>query len=601
MLYFGAKVIGIGSPRASLESNFVLRSLVGPEHFFSGISEKEYGLAISAAEILRKGLARTPSLSEVASSDAVFILGEDVINTAPMLALALRQSVRERPMESAKRLSIPLWNDAAVREVVQDEKGPLYIASVQGTGLDEIAARTYSGSPDDLARLGFAVAHVLDPDAPAVSGLGEDLTALAHSIADSLKSARHPLIISGVSSGSEAVVHAASNVAWALRRNDRSAALSFVMNECNSLGLGLMSEGGTKEAFHLGKAFELVDEGKADTVIILENDLYRREEREKVDRLLERCKHVIVIDHLFNGTVAKAEVVLPDGTFAESDGTLVNNEGRAQRFYQVFVPEGEIRESWRWLRDAMSASRRSVSWRTFDDVLSAMTAEMPVFKPVAGIAPPAGFRISGQKIPRQPHRYSGRTAMHAGVNVHEPKPPDDPDSALSFSMEGYEGMPPSPLIARFWAPGWNSVQAVNKFQNEVGGPLRGGDPGRRLIEPAASGEVPYFCDVPEAFQPRRDELLVVPLHHIFGSEEFSVLSPGIAERAPEPYLALNPEDAGRHGIDEGKEAEIVISGRTYRLRGIIKRSLPRGVAGLPLLAGLAGIALPAWGRVGRKA
>jgi NADH-quinone oxidoreductase subunit G len=191
--------------------------------------------------------------------------------------------------------------------------------------------------------------------------------------------------------------------------------------------------------------------------------------------------------------------------------------------------------------------------------------------------------------------------MHAGVDVHEPKPPDDPDSALSFSMEGYEGMPPSPLIARFWAPGWNSVQAVNKFQNEVGGPLRGGDPGRRLIEPAASGEVPYFCDVPEAFQPRRDELLVVPLHHIFGSEEFSVLSPGIAERAPEPYLALNPEDAGRHGIDEGKEAEIVISGRTYRLRGIIKRSLPRGVAGLPLLAGLAGIALPAWGRVGRKA
>ena len=31
---------------------------------------------------------------------------------------------------------------------------------------------------------------------------------------------------------------------------------------------------------------------------------------------------------------------MPAGTFAESDGTLVNSEGRAQRFFQVFVPAG---------------------------------------------------------------------------------------------------------------------------------------------------------------------------------------------------------------------------------------------------------------------
>ena len=31
-------------------------------------------------------------------------------------------------------------------------------------------------------------------------------------------------------------------------------------------------------------------------------------------------------------------MVLPAATFAETDGTLVNNEGRAQRFFQVFVP-----------------------------------------------------------------------------------------------------------------------------------------------------------------------------------------------------------------------------------------------------------------------
>ena len=37
-------------------------------------------------------------------------------------------------------------------------------------------------------------------------------------------------------------------------------------------------------------------------------------------------------------------------------------------------------------------------------------------------------------------------------------------------MEGYEDQPPAPLISRYWSPGWNSVQALNKFQQEVGGP-----------------------------------------------------------------------------------------------------------------------------------
>ncbi len=68
--------------------------------------------------------------------------------------------------------------------------------------------------------------------------------------------------------------------------------------------------------------------------------------------------------------------------------------------------------------------------------------------------------------------------MLADVSVHEPKPPADPDTPLAFSMEGYQDQPPAPLISRYWSPGWNSVQALNKFQQEVGGPLKSGDPGK---------------------------------------------------------------------------------------------------------------------------
>ena len=194
------RVIGIGSPRASLESNFALRSLVGENRFYAGIPATESGLLKLMLDVLRNGPAHTPSLHEVESADAVFILGEDVTNVAPRMALSLRQSVRQQPMQIAERLHIPLWMNHAVREAVQDDIGPLFIASTGVTRLDDIATRTYRAAPDDQVRLGFAVANALDPRAPAPSNLPEPVLTLAAEIAQALKTAKHPPIIAPAAS-----------------------------------------------------------------------------------------------------------------------------------------------------------------------------------------------------------------------------------------------------------------------------------------------------------------------------------------------------------------------------------------------------------------
>ncbi len=590
----GAKgIIGIGSPRASLEANFALRTLVGPENFYQGMSSTESRLISTLLEILKSSPAPSPCLEDVRKSDAVLVLGEDVTNVAPVAALALRQSVRNQPLKKVAKLKIPEWHDAAVREVIGGEKGPLFLATVAGTRLDEVATQSYYGAPEDLARLGYAVARAVSGEPQRPEGQPGQVESLAGTIARALLAADKPLVVAGTSLGSEAILRAAANVAWALRRAGRPAQLSFLVSECNSLGLGLM--GGKP----LDDAFRAVGEGEADTVIVLENDLYRRADASKVDGFFQAARQLVALDQLANGTTEKAEVVLPAGSFAESDGTFVNQEGRAQRFYQVFVPPGRIQESWRWLRDlALEAGLpRPMLWDGLDDVIAALVEALPFFKPVAEIAPPASFRIAGQKIARQPLRYSGRTAMTANIEVVEPKPPEDPDTPLAFTMEGFQlpPSPPSPLIPRFWAPGWNSEQAVNKFQEEVPGPLKGGNPGRRLIEPA-QGEPPApFQEMPAAFEARDGEWLVVPLYHIFGSEELSILAEGIAELAPRPYLALHPEEAGRHGLREGEEVDLALGGRSRRLAVRLVPTLPRGMAGVPAgLPGLEGIELPAW-------
>ena len=588
----GARAIGIGSPRASLEANFALRTLVGPERFFQGVSPLDGRLVSLVLDILRDGPVPAASLHEVDRSDAAFVIGEDVTATAPMLALALRQSVRRQPMAVAARQRIPEWDDIAVRHAVQDAKGPLFIASPAATRLDDVATATMRGAPDDLARLGLAVAHAIDPQAPD-PGLEALSGPLVARIAQSLREASAPVVVAGTGVGSPAILEAAANVAWALARAGCRPRLAFALPECNSAGAALLGGAGDLQG-----AFDAIARGEADTVVVLENDLYRRSTAAAVQSSLGRVAHLVVIDHVRTPTARDAGIALPAGTFAESDGTLVNNEGRAQRYFQVLEPDGEVQESWRWVRDLLAASGRpGGTWRTFDDVVAALAEEVPALAGIREAAPPATFRTAGLRVARAPHRYSGRTAMTADRTVHEPKPPVDADSALSFTMEGFQGQPPPALVPRFWAPGWNSVQSVNFYQREIGGPLRGGETGRRLIDPSAGGR-PYFDRVPAPFSRDRSAWLCVPVHETFGSEELSALAGALATRVPRPWLALNPADLERAGLADGASVRLDVGGVVQALVVRAWPSLPAGLAGVVVgLPGQEWLSLPGPGRM----
>ena len=585
----GSKAIGIGSPRASLEANFALRALVGAENFYLGMSAFDCRLLSAILEVVIGGPARQPGLGAIKDHDAVFILGEDLTHVAPLAALNVRQAVETRPRAEAAKLGVPDWNDLAVRRIVDGRHGPLFVASIAETKLDEIATRVYRAAPDDIARLGLAVAHAIDGKSPAPRDLSENVRSAAGEIASALMAAEKPLVISGPSCRSEAVIQAAANVAWALCRTERPASIYFTAHECNTVGLGLFGGG------NIETATDALRDGKADTLVILENDLYRRVPAALVDEMLAAARHVLVVDHQYHATAARADYVLPGATFAEGDGTLVNNIGRAQRLMQVFNPEGEITESWRWLRRLRAASGkgREDEWIGFDSFLHALVEQIPAFRNVLDAAPSAAFRVGGQKIPRQSHRYSGRTAMKANIAVSETGVAHDPDSPLSYSMEGFSMMTPAAFMSSFWMPGWNSAQSITRFQEEVNGPLEGGDPGVRLIEPIPHSEAPYYAPAFDA-NAAAGLLCALPLFHIFGSEELSALSPAIAEMAPRPYVSMNDADAHDRGLSNGDPVSIAVNGVTLNAAIRTNASLVRGIVGMPAgLGGMPYIELPA--------
>ncbi len=538
--------------------------------------------------MLREGGIYTPALREIESYDAVLVLGEDVTQTGARVALAVRQAVKGKAREMAAAQKVADWQIAAILNIGQRAKHPLFVTNVDDTRLDDIAAWTYRAPVEDQARLGFAIAHALDNTAPAVDGIDSDLQNKIDVIVQALAGAKKPLIISGTNAGSSEVIQAAANVAKALKGRGADVGITMIARSVNSMGLGMMGGGSLDDA--LGE----LETGSADAVVVLENDLHRHASATRVNAALAKAPLVMVVDHQRTAIMENAHLVLSAASFAESDGTVINNEGRAQRFFQVYDPayydnKTIMLESWRWLHSLHSTvENREVDWTQLDHVIDAVIAAMPQFAGIKDAAPDATFRIRGQKLAREPHRYSGRTAMRANISVHEPRQPQDKDTMFAFSMEG-NNQPTAPRseIPFAWAPGWNSPQAWNKFQDEVGGKLRHGDPGVRLIE-ATEGGLDYFTTVPASFQAQDGQWRIAPYYHLFGSDELSQRSPVFQSRMPQPYIKLNPADAAKLGVNAGTRVSFSYDGNTVTLPVEISEGLAAGQVGLPM--GMPGIA-----------
>ncbi|QXB03370.1 NADH-quinone oxidoreductase subunit NuoG [Aeromonas sp. FDAARGOS 1416] len=585
-------LIGIGSPRASLESNFALRELVGEANFYAGVEQAEWACQLKMLQILQQGGVPTPSLRDMEEADVILLLGEDVTMSAARIALALRQAVKGKARELARKMKVDLWQVAAVQTLGQNERYPLLITSLDTTRLDDVAADKLHAPYADQARIGFAIANLLDPAAPAVADLCPEQQAQATRWAELLGNARKPLIIAGSTAREVALLEAASNIARALKGRGLEASIALVGQEANSLGLAMLGAQ-TLSDKPLEAALARIEAEEGLALVTLENDLYRRAPRNRVDAALARLQHLLVIDHQATPTANKADLVLPAASFAEADGTLVNMEGRAQRFFQVYAPafynaDIQVREGWRWLAALQGAiERKPLRWQNFDQVNHDCATSNPLLATMLEAAPNAGLRIRGMRLAREPHRYSGRTSMLADQNVSEPRVAQDPDSPFNFSMEGYAGArQPLPQVPFAWAPGWNSPSAWNKFQDEVGGKLRAGDPGRRLLEatdPQAEGKelLGWFTTIPAPFK-AAEALQVVNYAQLFGGEELSARSPVIQARMNEPELVLNPLDAQRLALHGGSQVSFSWGGSHWQLRLRLSEQLAAGLVGLPL-------------------
>lgn len=111
-----------------------------------------------AASIMQTEGVYNPGMREIESYDAVLILGEDLTQTAPRMALSVRQAAKNKAKEMAAERRTQEWLAEPVQRIAQDAKSPIYILAATQTRLADVATGEVVASPNDIARLGFAIA-----------------------------------------------------------------------------------------------------------------------------------------------------------------------------------------------------------------------------------------------------------------------------------------------------------------------------------------------------------------------------------------------------------------------------------------------------------
>ncbi|MCH7824320.1 MAG: NADH-quinone oxidoreductase subunit NuoG [Acidobacteria bacterium] len=554
------KLAAVGSPRASLESNFALLTLVGAERFCTGIAEPERRLVGRFAHAARAGAFHVPTLQEIEGCDVILVLGADLTHEAPLLDLALFRA------------------HAAAGAAI-------HLVGLRAGRVGEFAASFESGDPGSIATRGRAVAAGLRADG------GEDPVAAV------LAAAHCPLVITGTQHRDAEVLEASLAIVEALRaRNGTHPWFAMSVSEANTLGVELLDD---RRGMSLASVIDAIEVGDISVLVVAENDLFERcEDHRRLADALQRLDALVVLDHMVTATSSLATHAFPAATIPESSGTLVNSEGRIQRFCQVLRPAEDVVPSWSATRDIIAAIGRAedADWQHLEDVTAAIEASHPAFDGATKLAPALGFQLEHQPISRVGHRYSGRNA------TIRPDAPDEPDALTEVGGLGPDGaLPVAPRT-----PGWNSNEAINRFRIEVDGPLRGDNPGLRIFATNGNGAhpapspldpgrspaaaTPSALDTPRstaAATPSGDDdtVLVCAAAEIFGSESMSRRGPALAELAPDTYLRLHPKRAERLGVVEGRAYRLRLIGETFEtsLEAVVKvdDELPDNVAVIP--------------------
>ncbi|MFQ3218377.1 MAG: NADH-quinone oxidoreductase subunit G [Paraglaciecola sp.] len=532
--------LGIGSAQASLEDNFTLQQLVGVDNFCASLEPQQEILLATHTAILHQW--PVASLAEMEQADAVLILGEDVNNSAPRIALSLRQALMNNAKQQAEKLRVPRWQDAAVRAILPHYPVPLAYIGYGESDLSKQASIRLICDDKCAAEQGFLLANLLSDKAPLPRA--RKLDEKTQILLNMLKNAKRPLIVTGWSANNSALLAAASNIRKALAERNKEnnkeqdqAMLCIVPPESNTLGLGLLMQQG-------GLSCQQLEERMArEKCNLLVLDHSKASFSQQLAKLRLSANKVVRLMQL--GSVQKGELSLPVSSFSESSGSQLNYQGLIQSHIPATKPSGQCMPAWQWLVNIAKLKEHELAHISdLGQLRDKLAATYPQLA--------QHWQQHHQNpLALQTPRVSGRTAMLANQTVHEPKPFSEPGAPYKQSMEGCQaGQDDKQTLAYSWSPGWNSNQSNHKFTDEYRGAELGAQEGVRCIPGADKNH--WFKWQTTWSKTTKGKWQLLPLKKVFGSDSLSLHALSVAQLKTSAQLVINASQGQKLALHAGQ-------------------------------------------------
>ncbi|MFM9433747.1 NADH-quinone oxidoreductase subunit G [Janthinobacterium sp. CG_23.3] len=308
-------IAALATPHSTVEELVLLQKLVrglGSENVDFRLRQTDFALDADVKPWL--GM----SIAEFGQIKRAFVIGSFLRKDHPLLATRLRASVK-----AGAKLSILHASD--------DEQ------------LIKIANKMIAAPSDWLAALSEVVAAVAKAKEVAAPAGFEHIepSAVASSIAASLMAGDHGAVLLGNAATQHpqaAALHAAAQ--WIAAQT--GAKLGYLTEAANTVGAYLVNA----TAKNAAPAFAAPK--KAYILLNAEPELDSFNPQ-AATAALGKAEMVIALSAFQHG-MDYADVLLPIAPFAETAGTFVNCEGRAQSFNGTVKPLGETRPGWKVLR-----------------------------------------------------------------------------------------------------------------------------------------------------------------------------------------------------------------------------------------------------------
>lgn len=321
---FGADQVGIFiSPSATVEEQYLTRQLADNLKI-KKVDSRFRQIDFSSDNVEPKFRSLGLAINDVKSLNSIFLVGADPRMEVPVLAIDIREAVKN----GAKVALLNTYNTDQLHPTTAITAAPNEWVSVLASILKQLSAKTGKAIASELTAI---VDNSVNNDP-------------MNAIVDSLsKEGKHWIVL-----GKDAVSNPDFSIIRALCQNIAeisNGAFGYIAEGANMTGASLIgvAQGNTHAMLaNPLKAYILVG------AIDAEHDFI---ERKLVLEALKQAELVVAITPFISKTLLDiATIILPAAAWGETDGSLINLEGKLQTIKAAAVPSFESKPIWKILR-----------------------------------------------------------------------------------------------------------------------------------------------------------------------------------------------------------------------------------------------------------